>query len=124
MAACPAHEDRTPSLSIRELPDGRVLIHCHAGCGAADVLTAVGLAFSDLYPPSMVDDGRPVPRHARGISTKAARDWIEDASHAAAVLAVILTDLDAGLPLTDKLADRFAEAAGIILGLAKQRKAA
>jgi hypothetical protein len=124
MAACPAHEDRTPSLSIRELPDGCVLIHCHAGCGSADVLTAVGLAFADLYPPSTVDDGRPVPRHARGISTKAARDWIEDASHAAAVLAVILSDLNAGVPLTDELADRFAMAAGVIVMLGRMKAAA
>jgi DNA primase len=31
MAKCPAHEDRNPSLSIREV-DGKVLLHCHAGC--------------------------------------------------------------------------------------------
>lgn len=29
---CPAHEDRTPSLSLLDTPDGRVLVHCHAGC--------------------------------------------------------------------------------------------
>ena len=32
MARCPGHEDRHPSLSIREGDDGRILIHCHAGC--------------------------------------------------------------------------------------------
>ena len=30
-ACCPAHDDKTPSLSITEISDG-VLIHCHAGC--------------------------------------------------------------------------------------------
>ena len=32
MAHCPAHEDRTPSLSIRDTAGGKVLVHCHAGC--------------------------------------------------------------------------------------------
>jgi hypothetical protein len=50
---CPAHEDRGPSLSIRELDDGRVLIHCFALCGAEDVLSAIGLTFSDLYPEEL-----------------------------------------------------------------------
>ena len=31
MARCPSHEDKTPSLSIREGDDGRVLLHCFAG---------------------------------------------------------------------------------------------
>lgn len=47
-ACCPAHDDSRPSLSIAER-DGKVLIFCWAGCGAADVLEAVGLSFSDLY---------------------------------------------------------------------------
>jgi hypothetical protein len=48
-ARCPAHEDRSPSLSIRA--DGeRVLVHCFAGCDPSDILAAVGLAWKDLYP--------------------------------------------------------------------------
>ena len=43
MARCPAHEDRRPSLAIREEPDGRVLLHCFAGCAVQEVLSAVGL---------------------------------------------------------------------------------
>ena len=37
MAKCPAHDDNNPSLSIREV-DGKVLLHCHAGCGQRDVI--------------------------------------------------------------------------------------
>jgi hypothetical protein len=55
MARCPAHEDRSPSLSIRETTDGTVLVRCFAGCGAADVVEAVGLTFSDLFPPRPTD---------------------------------------------------------------------
>ena len=50
MAKCPAHEDRRPSLALRELTDGRILLHCFAGCETDDVLAAVGLEFRDLMP--------------------------------------------------------------------------
>jgi hypothetical protein len=47
-ACCPAHEDRTPSLSIRLTRD-RWLFHCHAqGCDFRDILRAVGLTDVDL----------------------------------------------------------------------------
>lgn len=51
LARCPCHEDRTPSLSIREAGDGRVLINDFGGCGAADIVAAVGLDLADLFPP-------------------------------------------------------------------------
>jgi len=50
LARCPAHDDRSPSLSIRECDDGRSLIHCFAGCETENVLAAVGLSFSDVMP--------------------------------------------------------------------------
>jgi hypothetical protein len=50
IARCPAHEDRSPSLSIRELEtDGRLLLHCFSGCETGDVLAALGLSFADLF---------------------------------------------------------------------------
>jgi Protein of unknown function (DUF3631) len=50
-AKCPgAHNDRVPSLSIKEGSDGRVLLHCHAGCSIDDILRAIGLARRDLFP--------------------------------------------------------------------------
>jgi hypothetical protein len=32
--------------------DGRTLIHCFAGCGGLDVLSAIGLEWDALYPPT------------------------------------------------------------------------
>jgi hypothetical protein len=49
MALCPAHDDRNPSLSITEGDDGRILLHCHAGCSTEAVLEAVGLDYRDLF---------------------------------------------------------------------------
>ena len=49
-ARCPAHDDRNPSLSVREGPNGRALVHCHAGCETGEVLAALGLSMADLYP--------------------------------------------------------------------------
>jgi hypothetical protein len=40
-AKCPAHDDRTPSLSIRNAADGTLLVHCHAGCDQERVITAL-----------------------------------------------------------------------------------
>jgi hypothetical protein len=41
MCCCPAHQDRTPSLSIRDGDDGMVLVHCHAGCDQSAVIDAL-----------------------------------------------------------------------------------
>ena len=62
LARCPAHEDRGPSLSIRETDDGRVLVHCFAGCNTPDVLASVGLSLPDLFPERVGDFLRPERR--------------------------------------------------------------
>lgn len=48
VAKCPAHDDKKPSLSIRDA-DGKLLLHCWAGCSAAEVVSAVGLTLADLF---------------------------------------------------------------------------
>lgn len=66
-ARCPAHADNGPSLSVREGDEGRVLLHCHAGCSTAAVVAAIGLSMADLFPPSNTPR-RPPP--APGISRR------------------------------------------------------
>jgi hypothetical protein len=41
VAHCPAHDDRTPSLSVRDFTDGKVLLRCHAGCEQGRVIAAL-----------------------------------------------------------------------------------
>ena len=63
IARCPAHDDGTPSLSVTEIDSGnRVLIHCHGGCGALDVLESIGLGWSALYPDDSENRYRPLWR--------------------------------------------------------------
>lgn len=52
---CPSHDDRRASLSVKATDDGAVLIHCHAGCTAEQVCSALGLKMCDLFagPPSI-----------------------------------------------------------------------
>jgi len=49
LACCPAHDDKSPSLAVRELDDGRVLLHCFASCCAEEVLVAVDLDMAALF---------------------------------------------------------------------------
>jgi len=62
IARCPAHKDRSPSLSLK-VADDRVLIHCFAGCSTDQVLIAAGLDWSDLFPES--SSHIPPPSHSQ-----------------------------------------------------------
>lgn len=46
---CPAHDDHIPSLSVREGSEGRLLIHCHAGCETQVILRELGIETQDLF---------------------------------------------------------------------------
>ena len=50
IARCPAHKDSSPSLVITQPDNERVLIHCHAGCSAGDILDSIGLDWGALMP--------------------------------------------------------------------------
>lgn len=64
-ARCPgpnhAQGDRHPSLNICETPDGRVLMTCPVCQDTPAILAALGLAFSDLFPPRPITDSRVKP---------------------------------------------------------------
>lgn len=98
VARCPAHEDKSPSLSIRELDDGRTLLNCFSGCSVHEVLSAVGLTFSDLYPPREIQHGKPERRPFP------AADVLRCIAFEALVVAVAGNSMSSGVPFT--LADR------------------
>src|SRR5688572_24068061 len=100
-AFCPAHQlpphqpGRGRTLSVA-LGNGGVLVHCHAGCGAADILQAVGLELVDLFD-------RPT-HHRRGPINDGPAAWASAAAQADVVVEiasrVTVGDLDALLRLT------------------------
>ncbi len=57
-ALCPAHGDNSPSLSVSEGDDGRILVYCHCGCTLEEIVEAMGLTPADLFPGGPF---RPVP---------------------------------------------------------------
>ncbi len=61
-ARCPAHPDKSPSLSIREV-DGKVLLHCFGGCTPEEIVGALGLDLKDLFTDSPTPHGqRPIAK--------------------------------------------------------------
>ena len=49
VACCPGHEDERQSLSVGRGRDGRILVHCHAGCDTGHVLAELDLGLRDLF---------------------------------------------------------------------------
>jgi len=69
MWTCPAHDDHKPSLSVK-YRDGRVLLHCFAGCSAVAVASALNLHMSDLFddrcePAEKAAQHRPVAQSTK-----------------------------------------------------------
>ncbi len=88
LSRCPAHADRSPSLAIKDGDDGRVLIHCFAGCETEDVLSAIGMTFSDIMPERIGAKHSYKPVRNR-ISP---RDALATLDHESLVVAIIAHD--------------------------------
>lgn len=89
-ACCPSHDDRSPSLSIKEDTSGKVLIHCWAGCDSRDVMAAIGLTLADLYPDTLERGSRDsMPEWKR-------REYREILTQEALVIACYKADRQAG----------------------------
>ena len=108
LACCPAHDSKSgASLAVRELADGRVLVHDFGGCSVAEVLDAVGLSFDALYPER--PEGERSPRERRPF---AAMDVLRAVSFEALIAATAASNLAQGLTLADGDRARLWTAAG------------
>ena len=78
-ARCPAHSDRSPSLSLRLAEDGRVLVHCFSGCTVEEICAALSIRVAELFPA----DPQQNPRRKRTkLLPKPWRyDWRQTASN-------------------------------------------
>jgi hypothetical protein len=106
IARCPGHPDGSPSLSVRQLDDGRWLIHDFGGCGTDDVLAALGLQMSDLFPERL-----PGHNYAATHSRIPPCDLLEIISEETSVVAVVAADMLEGRTISELDWRRLAQAA-------------
>lgn len=111
IARCPSHDDKTPSLALRETVDGRILAHCFAGCGIDEILGALGLGIDELFPDGGLGRLRPISR------PWPAADVLECVGQEAMIVAIVAAAIERGdkIPSADSercmLANRLINAA-------------
>lgn len=105
IASCPTREDRSPSLAIREMDDGRVLLHDFGGDSVEAILGAVGLSFTDLFPENPSVIGKPVRRPFN------AADVLSLVAFESSVAAIVISDMVRRGGATEQDLDRLLVAA-------------
>lgn len=101
-ARCPAHDDKGPSLAIRHVDDGRILLHCFAGCQVESVVSALGMDMGDLFPPDNKRLEYPVEGKKRLKPAFYASDLIRILSFEALVVSICASDVRKGKKLSDE----------------------
>lgn len=95
-ACCPAHDDKKPSLSVTLAQSGAILLKCWTGCSAEEIIGAVGMEMTELFPPM---DRHHHPKERRPFSADQAASVIaSDAS----ILVMAAAKLRNKEPLTPK----------------------
>jgi hypothetical protein len=78
-ARCPAHADKSPSLTIAEGEKG-VLLKCWAGCSLEEITATLGLTIKDLFFDALTTDPQQRRESMRQrTQAKAARQAAQDA---------------------------------------------
>ena len=113
IAKSPVREDHTPSLCVRELDDGRVLLHDFGGGSVEEILAAVGLTFADLFPPKPIEH---IPRERRPFLPA---DIFEIVRCEVGVVAVIAADLHKNKAVAESDYQRLFTAANRLDGIAR-----
>ncbi len=113
IACCPAHDDKSPSLSIKD-SGGTVLMKCWSGgCGAMDILGAIGLEPGEMFPPG---DGTWKPDetgHVRQVKFTAI-DALRALLYEGGVVALAAADMAEGKVLSAKERERLGVSCGRI----------
>ena len=111
-ACCPAHSDKSPSLAIRELDDGRILLNSFADCSVQDILGAIGMDMNDLFPNVNKD----LPQVKRKYY---ASDLLRVIEFEAWVVSVAAYTMAQGLPLSEEDRGRMKKAQARIMEAVK-----
>ena len=102
-ARCPAHDDKTPSLAIRDVDD-MILLQCFAECSTHDIVSAVGRDLSDLFPDK--------PRSHKPISKPfPAQDVLRCLSNEFSVVMLVASDLAKDGNLNSETKERLLQSA-------------
>lgn len=117
LTCCPAHDDRSPSLAIRETEDGTILLKCFAGCLTGDVLAAVGMEMHELFPKR---DNDAFHTSKRPRERWVPRDVLTAVAREALVVMLAAEAVGAGKVLAKEDLARLARAAGRLRGAAKE----
>lgn len=117
LACCPAHQDRSPSLAIRETADGTILMKCFAGCPTGDVLAAIGLELKDLFPQR---DNDAYTASKRTGERWVPRDVLAAVAREALIALLAAEAVQSGTLLSDDDRNRLALAAGRLRAAAKE----
>ena len=111
-ACCPAHGDKSPSLAIRELDDGRILMKCFADCSVQEIMGAIGMDIGDLFP----DTNKDLPPVKRKYY---ATDLLRVIEFEAWVVSVAAYSMSTGKQLSDTDRDRMKVAQARIMEAVK-----
>ncbi|MSR09707.1 MAG: DNA primase [Gammaproteobacteria bacterium] len=116
VAICPAHDDTRPSLAIRALADGRTLLCCPARqCDVEDIVGAVGLQVSELFPERTPSSHYPPVR-----SRWPAADLLKLAGQEAMLAGIAALMLVNDAPVSDQDRQRNVDAASRLLRIADE----
>lgn len=114
LACCPAHEDRSPSLSIKETDDGKILVHCFSGCDVDSIVLAVGLTLADLMPDNPIyKKGSKPPKFNK-------YELFDKMLYEARILSIAIRHVLAGKPLNNDDLLRIIQAENTIDDLARE----
>jgi hypothetical protein len=106
VACCPAHEDRSPSLAVKEADDGRILVHCFAGCSFESVVSAAGAKPEELFPAKPMQKDH-APRFPFNPATV-----LRALAFNATIVAIAASDMAQGKQLTVEEKDKLFDIAG------------
>ena len=99
---CPAHEDKSASLGIKEGDEDRILLNCFAGCDVKSILDSVGLDWKDILP-----DNKLFQAEKHSFNPFAVLKMIRDE---VLIIGLSSVDIRNGKPLNDKDHDRLLKA--------------
>ena len=101
---CPAHEDKSASLGIKQGDGGRILLNCFAGCDVKSILDAANLKWSDILPENKLYQAE---KH--GFNPYAVLKMLRDE---VLIIGLSSVDIRKGKALNDEDHDRLLKAVG------------